>query len=264
MNKISTPMRVYLGVIAFFMLAPVLVIVAVAFTPGDFVTFPPRSLSLRWFERVLTDPSFMGALINSIRVGACATIFASMLAVPATIVLVRYRPPGARQLQMFMLSPLSLPTIILAIGLLFLNAQIGVGNAFIALIVGHTVIVVPYIMRTVFAVYSTCDPEIENAAALLGANTWRTFLHVTLPMIKPGLVAGAIFAFLMSFDEVSVALLLSDTTTSTLPVTILSYLVYNHDPAVAAISTVQIAIAVAILIVLERYFGVRRLMFSSR
>lgn len=264
MKALSLPLRLYVIAMVVFMLAPVLVIVAVAFTPGEFVTFPPQGLSLRWFHHVLADSSLMGALYNSFRLGVCATLLASVLAAPAALALIRYEPPGARLIQTFLLSPLSLPTIVLAIGLLFLNARIGIGNAFVALVIGHAVVVMPYVMRTVFAVYTDCNPDLERAAGVLGAGPWRTFWHVTLPLIRPGLVAGAILAFLMSFDEVSVALLISDTDTATLPVTILGYLVYNHDPAVAAISTIQIAIAMAILAVMERYFGVRKLMFSSR
>jgi putative spermidine/putrescine transport system permease protein len=106
--------------------------------------------------------------------------------------------------------------------------------------------------------------EIEDAARVLGADEWRTAWYVTLPIVRPGILAGAIFAFLMSFDEVAVALLLTDSDTTTLPVSILSYLVYNYDPAVAAISAIQIAIVVVALLVLERFFGIRHVMFASR
>ena len=264
MRGFNMGLRIYVGALVFFMLAPIFVIVAVAFTPGEFASFPPRGVSLRWFEKVLGDPVFVGALWNSLRLGFVSTLVASVITVPATVFLVRQRPPGARAIQAFMLSPLSLPTIILAIGLLFLNAKLGLGSSFWALVAGHTVIVIPYIMRTVFAVYASANAEIEHAAAVHGANPFSVFLHVTLPLLRPGLLAGAIFGFLMSFDEVSVALLLSDPNTVTLPVAILSYLVHNSDPAVAAVSTIQIGIAVGTLLILERFFGVRNLMFSSR
>lgn len=264
MNSLSFGMKAYVGAMAVFLLAPILVIVAVAFTPGEFMAFPPTSLSFRWFAKVLSDKNFLLALWNSVRLAACATLVASALAVPATVMLIRHRPAGARAIQGFMLSPLSLPTIILAIGLLFLNAKIRLDNAFLALLAGHTVIVIPYIMRTVYGVYASTNQEIEQAAAVHGASPWAVFWHITLPLIRPGILAGAIFSLLMSFDEVSVALLLTNTDTTTLPVSILSYLLYNHDPSVAAMSTIQIAIAILSLLILERYFGVRKLMFSSR
>jgi putative spermidine/putrescine transport system permease protein len=264
MSNFGLPFRLYIAAMVLFLLAPVLIVVAVALTPSDFVTFPPPSLSLRWFEKVLSDPQFIRPLWNSFRLGCASTFVAALLAVPAALTLVRHPIPGAPEIQLFLLSPLSLPTIILATGLLFFTARIGLGSSFTALVIGHTVIIVPYIMRTVFGVYAGVNREIEHAARVHGADPVRTFWYVTLPMIRPGILAGAIFAFLMSFDEVPVALLLTTTETTTLPVSILSYLVYNYDPAVAAISTIQIAIVIAVLFVLERFFGVGNLMFASR
>lgn len=264
MNRFSLPLKLYIAGVIVFLLAPVLLVVAVALTPAQFVTFPPPGLSLRWFDKVLSDPTFVQPLWNSLRLGCVATLLAAVLAVPAALVLVRYPVRGAREIQTFLLAPLSLPTIILAVGLLFFTSRIGLGGSFIALVAGHTVIIVPYIMRTVFGVYAGISQEIEDAALVHGAGPIRTFWYVTLPMIRPGILAGAVFAFLMSFDEVPVALLLTNTDTTTLPVSILSYLVYNYDPSVAAISTIQIGIVIVALLILERFFGVRNLMFQSR
>jgi len=262
MSALSWPIRLYAALMAVFLLAPVLVVVASAFTGAEFVTFPPRGLSLKWFEKVLADPQFVGPLWNSLRLGAAATLASAVLAVPAALAIVRRRFAGAAGLEAFLLSPLSLPTIILAIGLLFFAARIGLGGSFAALLAGHVVITVPYVLRTVVAVYAGLNRELEEAALTLGADPVRGFFLVTLPMLRPGILAGAIFAFLMSFDEVAVALLLSNTDTTTLPVSILSYLVYDYDPAVAAISTIQIAIVVVVLLVLERLFGVQHLLLS--
>jgi putative spermidine/putrescine transport system permease protein len=256
-------MRAYMTIFSIFMLAPILVIVGVAFTAGDYVTFPPNGVSLRWFRQVLADQAFVAALLNSLKLGFVSTVVSIVLTVPATVVLVRRRSPIASAIQVFMLSPLSLPTIILAMGLLFLNAKMGL-ESFWALVAGHTVIVIPYVMRTVFAVYAGANADIEQAALVHGARPSQVFWHVTLPLLRPGLLAGGIFGFLMSFDEISVALLLTDTKTTTLPVMILSFLVNNNDPSVAAVCTIQMLIAVGTLVVLERFFGVRNLMFSAR
>jgi putative spermidine/putrescine transport system permease protein len=263
MSHFGFALKAYLAAMTVFLLLPVLVVVFVAFTAGDFITFPPPALSLRWFQTVLVDPAFMHALWNSFRLACAATLVAAALAVPAALVAVRHPVRGMQQIQLFLLSPLSLPTIILATGLLFLMPRLGLDGSFAGLVAGHTVIVVPYIMRTVFGVYAGVNREIEDAARVHGAGPLQTFWQVTLPMIWPGILAGAIFSLLMSFDEVPVALLLSNTQTTTLPVYLLSYLVYNYDPSVAAIATVQIVIVLVALLVLERFFGVKNLMFAS-
>lgn len=264
MNGFPLWLRLFVAAIIIFLAAPVIIIVAVAFTSAEFVTFPPSGFSLRWFGQVLTDTQFMVPLWNSFLLGICSTAVSTILAVPAAITLVRNDLPLQNALSAFMLSPLSLPTIILATALLFFLARLGLGTSPVGLLIGHVVITVPYVLRTVLGVYAGIGPEAEEAARTLGARSWQTFWYVTLPMIRPGLLAGGIFAFLLSFDEVAVALLLSTADTMTLPVSVLSYLVYNYDPAVAAISTVQIAIVVILLLTLERFFGVKHLVLPSK
>lgn len=263
MTNFGPVLRAYVAAMVVFLLAPLLVIVIAAFSPSQFMVFPPPGVSWRWFTKVLNEPEFTHALWNSVVLGVASTVCAAALAVPAALVLARYRIRGRRELLAFFLSPLSLPTIILGIGLLFFTSRIGLGGSFLALLAGHVVLVTPYIMRTVLAVYAGINREIEEAAAVLGAPPIQTFFRVTLPIIRPGIVAGGIFAFLISFDEVPVALFLSNTETTTLPVSILSYLVHNFDPAVAAISTIQMLIVLVLLLVLERSFGIRHLILTS-
>jgi putative spermidine/putrescine transport system permease protein len=263
-SRLSPALNVYVIIMSVFLIAPIVVVVVAAFTSGEFITFPPQSFSLRWFEKVIRDPEFILPLWNSVRLGASATVAACVLAVPAAIALVRGEVPGRRLIESFLLAPLSLPTIILAVGLLFFTAQIGLGASFTSLLIGHVVIVIPYVLRTVLGVYMSANHETEDAAKVLGANPLQAFWYVTLPTIWPGILAGGIFAFLMSFDEVTVSLLLSNTDTTPLPVSILSYLVYSYDPSVAAISTIQIAIVIFVLLILERVFGIRNVVFASR
>jgi putative spermidine/putrescine transport system permease protein len=254
----------YVAFLSLYLVAPIVVVVVAAFTAADFIMFPPSGFSLKWFEKVLRDPDFIRPLWNSLRLGVVATAASSALALPAAIALVRGALPGRRAIETFLLAPLTVPTIISAVGLLFFASRIGLTSSFAALLAGHVVITVPYMLRTVLGVYAGMNRELEEAAQVLGANPWRVAWHITLPGIRPGIIAGAIFSFLMSFDEVAIALLLTNSDTTTLPVSILSYLVYNYDPAVAAISTIQIAIVVAALLLLERLFGVKNLMFASR
>lgn len=264
MKGLPRTLMIYVVVMTLFLLAPIVVVVVAAFSAGDFIMFPPGGFSLRWFEKVLNDPEFIKPLWNSIRLAVVATAVSALFAIPAALSLVRGQVPGRRWIEAFLLSPLSLPAIILAVGLLFFTVRIGLTHSFSALLAGHVIITVPYMLRTVLGVYAGMNREIEDAARVLGANSWRTTWHVTLPIVRPGILAGSIFSFLMSFDEVAVALLLTNSDTTTLPVSILSYLVYNYDPAVAAISTIQIAVVVVALLMLERFFGIRHVMFTSR
>lgn len=256
-------MAFYLALIAFFLLLPQLIVVVVAFSTSNFVSFPPRGYSFGWFAKVLSDPSFMRPLWNSVVLGVQAAVIAAILAVPASIALVRHRFPGARAMQTFLLSPLSLPALILAIGLLFFLSRIGLGNTYAGLLIGHVVVVLPYLVRTIVAVYSASDPRIEEAAYTLGAPPLSTLFRITLPMLRPALFAGGMFAFLISFDEVAISLLLANASSITLPVSILSYLVYNYDPAVAAISVLKMAIVVVALLVTEWLYGLQNLTLPS-
>jgi putative spermidine/putrescine transport system permease protein len=254
----------YLALATVFLLTPLVLVVVVSLSSARFVMFPPPGYSIRWFTQVLQDPSFMRPLWNSIQLGVTAAAIAAFLAVPAALVLVRRKLPGAALIQTFLLSPLALPSLVLAIALLFFLSAIGLGNTYFGLLVGHVVIVLPYLLRTVLAVYSSADPRIEEAAKTLGATPWRTFWHITLPTIRPGLFAGGMFAFLISFDEVAVALMLSNASNMTLPVSILGYLVNNYDPAVAAISVIKMVIVIVVLLVVEKLYGLGSLTLPHR
>lgn len=252
----------YVALTATFILAPLLVVVAVAFTSANFVSFPPPGWSLRWLAKVVNDPTFMRALANSVLLGASAASLAALVAVPAALALARGGFRGAAAIETFLLSPLSLPALILAIALLFFLARIGLGASFLGLAIGHAIIVLPYMLRTVLAVYRGVDPAIEEAALMLGASPPRALLHVTLPLIRPGIVAGGLLAFLVSFDEVAVALLLSSPSAMTLPVAVLNHIAHNYDPAVAAISLIKMALVIGVLALLELAYGLDRLMLT--
>ncbi|MGA0595210.1 ABC transporter permease [Enterovirga sp. CN4-39] len=256
--------RAVLVLLVLFLFAPIVVVVVASFTASDFITFPPGAFSVRWYEKVLSEPEFIVPLGNSLTLAIAATALGSLLALPAAVAIVRGRFPGRAAIETFLLSPLSLPTIILAVGLLFFSARIGLSESWVGLLAGHVVVTVPYILRSLVSVYARANREVEEAAAILGAPPLRVLWHVTLPMLRPGLIAGTIFAFLISFDEVAVALLMTNSDTTTLPVSILSYLVYNYDPSIAAISAIQIGLVLAVLLVLERLVGLKTVMFTAR
>jgi putative spermidine/putrescine transport system permease protein len=149
--------------------------------------------------------------------------------------------------------------LVIGFSLLYFLSSLGIGVSFAALLIAHTVISVPYVMRTVLAVYRNVGINFEEAAAVLGANRWQRFYFVTLPLISPGVFAGALFAVLISLDNLPVSYFFGTANVTTLPVVMLSYLQNQLDPAIAAISTVQMLIAIGLLLVVERTYGLRAL-----
>lgn len=256
LERVGLP--VYVALLFLFLALPMFIVVAVSFNAGEFIHFPPKGLSLRWFRHVFEGGTFGPAIVNSLKLAVLSTLGSLVLGIPASLALVRYRLPFGDAIQSFLLSPLSLPLIVFGIALLFFAGAIGLQLSFIGLLAGHIVITVPYIVRTVIAVYSGVDRHLEESAMVLGANPFTCFRRITLPLIKPGIVVGSIFSFLTSFDNVPVSIFLTKTDTMTLPVAILSYLVYNFDPSVAAVSTLQILFAITMLLVVEKTYGLGR------
>lgn len=249
----------YLTAITLFLIGPLLIVGVVAFTSASFVSFPPPGYSLRWISKVVHDGEFMRALMNSLLVGVSAVLISSALAIPAAIALADRRDAWGRATVTFLLAPLSVPSLILALGLLFFLSAIGLGNTLAGLLLAHGLVTFPYVLRIVLAVLFGMPRSYMEAAYCLGATPLRAFLRILLPYITPGLVAGGLFAFLISFDEVALSLLLTNASTATLPVTILNYLVHNYDPAVAAISLVKMAVVFTVLLLADRFFGLDRL-----
>lgn len=254
----SRPFLVLIAAIYVFLLLPLLVVVTVSFSDGSVATFPPSSLSLRWYARALTLDLFVNGLVNSVALGAVAAVASTALGTAAALALARSRLPAAEAVQAFFLSPLVVPGVVVGIALLATCAAVGLRDAPTRLAIAHVVVCVPYSVRTVLASLARLDVSLEEAALTLGADPWRTFWGVTLPMIRPGIAAGAIFAFVISFDNVPVSVFLADARTTTLPLAIISYLEYNFDPSVAAISSVMIFFALGTAVALDRLFGLRR------
>jgi ABC-type sugar transport system permease subunit len=175
-------LRAYaLGFFAFLLL-PLAVVVLVSFASDPYITFPPSGISLRWFRAVFHEPSFVLGITNSLKLALAATAVSIVLAVPAALALVRHRFRGRDALESWLLSPLSLPLIVLGVALLFYLGRLGLGLSAFGLLAAHVVITVPYVLRTVTAVYRSADRTIEEAARVLGASPWQTFRRITLPL----------------------------------------------------------------------------------
>ena len=255
----------FLFVIVFFifMLAPILVVVLISFTSAGYASFPIPGWSLRWFARIWEYPPFVDAIITSTLVAVTATVASCLIAIPAALYLARSRRMWATAITTFLLSPLSMSMIVIGFSSLFFLTWLGIGISFTALAITHTVVCLPYVLRTVTAVYAGVPTSYEEAAAILGAGRIATFREVTLPLIRPGIAAGCLFSFLTSFDNLPVSYFFGSASTNTLPVVMLSYMENQFDPSIAALSTLQLVLAVVCLIVADRVYGIQKMTVAA-
>ncbi|MFC0217614.1 putative spermidine/putrescine transport system permease protein [Pseudochelatococcus lubricantis] len=238
-----------------FVMLPIVLVVIASFSSASFIQFPIRGWSLKWYVRAIEYGPFMKSLWISIQLAVASTLAGCLLGVPAALALARSRTAAARTLAAFLVAPISIPAIVLGFALLYYLSAVGIGVSFFGLWVAHTVVAIPYIARTVLAVYRSVPENLEEAAAILGASRLSTLRHVTLPMVRPGIFAGSMFAALISFDNLSLSFFFGSASATTLPVVMLSYMENQFDPAIAAISAIQMLIALAVLLLLERLYG---------
>ncbi len=241
-----------------YMLVPLAVVIGSSISSSQFLVFPPQGVSLRWYEQVLSSDKYLAAGWTSIKLAVIVTFLSLAVGTPAAIALFRFRFRGSEAIAALFLSPLVLPTLIFGIGLLMLFSIYGSGPSFWALVLGHLVITLPYVVRTVGAVLQGADRFTEEAARVMGANVWQRYRHVVLPQCKEGMAAGAFFAFNISFDDAVVALFLRAPDVETLPLRIYSELEFSPDPSIAAASTIMIGLTVLMILLIERLFGVKK------
>lgn len=248
----------FVAITAILLLAPLIVVVGASVSESQFVSFPPQGFSLRWYQNVLTSDAFLNAAWLSLRIALLVTVSATLVGGMAAIAIHRRLLPGSAAMGAFFLSPLVLPTIIYAIGMLMLWSAVFGAVSIVALWIAHTVIAMPYVVRTTLAVLSESDPFLEEAARTMGAGRLQRLAFVVLPQCIPGLAAGAFFAFNISFDEAVLSLFLRRPGLTTLPVQIYGQLEFSPDPSVAAVSTIMIAITILLIVVIDRVLGIKR------
>ncbi|MFD0051465.1 ABC transporter permease [Actinomycetes bacterium NPDC127524] len=243
-----------------FLISPILVIILSAFSPTEYPTFPPQSLSVRWFTAVFQNSDWWDALRVSIILLLIVTPLTVLLGTAAAYGLGRLKFRGREAIQSLMLSPLMIPQVVLGIALLYEFTSLGIMNSLTGLVIGHMVVAFPYVVRVISVSVTGLDPKLESASMSLGAGRWTTFRRVTLPLIKPGIIAGTVFSVVESFGEVSVSLFVSSPGNITIPVRIFSYIDQTFDPSVNAISVLFIAVAVIALIIIDKTVGLTKVM----
>jgi len=241
----------FTGAALVFLIAPIGVIVPLSFSAGSFLHFPLPGLSLRWYEDFFLSDLWLPALKNSLIVGTGATLIATTLGTFAAFGFWRARFPLRRLLFGVLLAPLVVPVVIVAVGVYFAFAKIGLVDGYLGLTLAHAALGAPFVLVTVLSTLSGFDRNLLNAAASLGAPPWLTFRRVALPIIFPGVFAGALFAFATSFDEVVVALLLTGPGQRTLPRQMFAGINDNISLTITAAGTLLILLACVLLVVAE-------------
>lgn len=254
--SMGTLLQYVTNVLAFLViLGPIAIVLLVSFSPTDFFAFPPPGLSIRWFREFFQLPSMRAAFLLSMEVALISSILATILGTLASLYLTKRRGVFVSGLNALFLSPLVFPTIIIGVALLLFFRSIGM--PFLpGLILAHVLIGSPYCIRSVLTSLQGFDVSLEEAGQSLGASPIKTFFLITLPLIRPGLLSGWLFAFIVSFGELNTALFLTGPGVTTLPIEIFSYLQFQGSQLViAAASTLQICLIAVLVLTIERLVG---------
>jgi putative spermidine/putrescine transport system permease protein len=245
----------YVLLVVLFLALPIAIVIPSAFGEDAALTFPPRGFSLRWFRAILGRPALLAAAWNSLSIAVMATAISLVVGTLSAYTLRRYAFRGREALMMLFLTPLIFPAIVLAAAIAMVLAPLGLIRNFWGLVLAHIVVTLPYVVRTVSATLAEIDRAWEEAALTLGADPWRGFRTITLPLLRPSLVAGATFSLIISFDEFTISLFLVGSGMMTLPIEMYNYAEYSLDPTLAAVSTLLILFTTLAVLAVERTVG---------
>lgn len=238
-------------------LAPLIVVVLSSFTDRGYLSFPPHGFSLQWYGKIGDNPGFVTGLQTSLELAIMATLLVLVLGTPAAISIVGNRGRLTSALESFFLSPLLFPSVVFGLAYLALLSHAGGVPTFYAALIVHCVLITPYYIRNAITGLREMDASVIEASQSLGANYVRTLLRVTFPAIRGSVIAGCIFAFIISFDEPVVSLFLADVDFAPLPVAIFGYMQYSNDPTIAALASCLIGGALVAMLCINRLSDIR-------
>ena len=244
-------LRMLCGLTLLFLLLPILVIIPLSFNQGSMLLYPIQSFSLHWYDTLFHSDDWIRATKNSFIVAPAATAIATILGTLAASGLHRTRFHGKGILMAILISPMIVPLVVTGLGIYLFLSPFGLANSYTGLILAHATLGAPFVVTTVSATLQGFDPNLTRASYSLGANPFWTFTRITLPIIAPGIIAGALFAFTASFDEIVVTLFLAGPTQTTLPRQMFTGLRENISPVIAAVATILILFSTSLLLVLE-------------
>lgn len=238
----------YCTLVGLFVLVPTLVVVPLSFSSVRSLRFPPPGWSTQWYSEFFTSPEWRDAALNSLRVAGVVTVLATTLGTMAALALLNSRRRWTRAARIFLVAPMIVPGVVIAVGMYYVFLRWQLTETFIGFVLAHTVLAIPIVVITVGASLQSFDTQLVRASQSLGAGPLTTFRTVTLPLILPGVLGGALFAFLTSFDESIVALFLSGPEMRTLPIEIFLSVTSSLDPTIAAASTVLLALTTLLML----------------
>ncbi len=244
--------------ILLFLMLPLVVIISVSFTETDYLAFPPKGLTLKWYRVFLQDPTYIQSIQLSFLLAFLASLVSAVAGTAAALALVRHRFLGRSLLSSLFLSPLVLPQVVIGAALLQFLGVLGLARSFLGLVLGHAVITLPYIIRTVIATLEGYDMSLEEAAQDLGAKRLNTFFLITPPLIKAGVIAGILFAFIISWINVEVSMFLTTSVMMPVPIKIFNYIQYDVDPMIAAVSAATIYLAFVMIMIIDLTVGMEK------
>jgi putative spermidine/putrescine transport system permease protein len=250
-------LKVHVAIVAILLVAPTLVVIPMSFSSSRTFQFPPEGWSFQWYERLFTSPEWTAAIFNSIQAGLITALFATVLGTTAALGLARLSPRWRGPLTGFLLSPLIVPHILVALVVFAAFLRVGLNGTLIGIILAHTAMAVPFVVIAVTARLQGMDARLAGVAASLGARPFSAFRKVTLPLLMPGILSGAVLAFVTSLDEVVIALFLQAPGAITLPVQMFNSVTIQIDPTISAASSL-IVVLVSVPILLAQVVGARR------
>ena len=249
-------LRGYVALMVVLMVLPIAIVLLTSLTPDAFLSFPPHGFSTRWYRDVIGDDDWRSAIVTSLQVGTLVVVLAMLIGVPAAIGLRHAQGAMATSLQTFFLSPLMIPSLVIGLAILRFYTTLDLAASALSVALGQALIAIPYVVRFVLASLAGVDPALDRAARILGSGRWRTFHTVTLPLIRHGLIAAALFSFIVSVDDVNIALFLSDVHVSPLSVQLLGYVQQSADPRGAAVASLLMIVAFVLIFVCDRIAGI--------
>ena len=245
---VGWPLWVVSGSAIFFLIAPVLLLIPMSLGSAEIIEFPPSQIGLDQYRKFFSHPAWQSAVLNSLQVSALTAVFSTFLGLLASLGLVWGKFKGKGLINAFIISPMIVPIIVMALAFYISLAKLGLIGTKLGLMLAYTPLTLPFSVLPISATLRGFDRSLENAARILGASRFQTFARITFPLIRPGILTGAIFAFMIAFDEVVIALFICGTTAVTLPKKMWDVIRYEIEPMLPAISTLLFLLAIIILV----------------